>query len=471
MKQIMIVAILFPICCLSQSSKWESIGQFSGSASVFFEDITADNLFIGGEYLFYNGDTLRGIGIWNGSTMSNMGCGFDWDCVNPNTWGSVFRPTHIAKYDNNIYIGGLFKKANGKTVNGLTYWDGNDFQQIGTGLKGNGGTAGVCWSMTILNNELYVGGAFDSIVGIPVNSLGKYDGQAWSAVHNLPRFLPDDINFVNAIAEYSGELYVGGNFHDLDTINDLVKWNGSAWEGVSGFEEPSGIIDMIVYKGQLYVSGDFHFIGDGVQNGYDIVRYDGVHWHDVGGGVLGGQIDKMVTDGNYLYVAGGFNYAGSISCKNLARWDGNQWCSYNSVFDNKVNAVGFYRDTMYIGGGFWSIDGDTSLAKVVRYIGVDSLFPCSQPTGINEMSPDNFQFNVFPNPTFDQFSIRFANNISGNVRIALSNVIGETLFSQSLSSIIAKQQIQFDVSDFAAGIYLITIKTENETHALKIVKQ
>ena len=463
MRQLLILAMVYPICCFSQSSKWESIGKFSGSASIFFEDTTADNFFIGGEFLFYNEDTMRGIGIWNGTNLTNLGCGFDWDCVNPNTWGGVFRPTRISKYDSKIYIGGLFKLANGKTVNGLTWWDGSDFQQVGTGMKGNGGTAGVCWSMSIINDELYVGGTFDSIAGIAVNSLGKYDGQEWSTVHALPRFEPTNPNFVNAIAEHKETLYVGGNFHNLPmgTINDLVKWNGVEWEGIPGFEEPSVIVDMVIYKDQLYVSGDFHFTGDGVQNGYDIVRSDGVHWYDVGGGVLGGQIDKMVTDGNYLYVAGGFNLAGDIPCNNLARWDGNQWCSFNSEFDSKVGAIGFYRDTMYIGGGFWSIDGDTSLAKVTRYIGVDSLFPCSEPVGIYEVHNEKDEFWIFPNPTSNEISIECP--LLG--KITIINELGQHVESLMIQN--RKQLIS--TAHLSSGIYFITFQAEEMMQTKKLL--
>lgn len=92
--------------------------------------------------------------------------------------------------------------------------------------------------------------------------------------------------------------------------------------------------------------------------------------------------------------------------------------------------------------------------------------------GISELQYDASEIvTAFPNPTTDYFTIQFQSNISGNVEILLSTVIGETISTRTIPFVIANEKIQFDVSGFASGVYFIIIKSENETHALKIVKQ
>src|SRR5205809_479056 len=78
------------------------------------------------------------------------------------------------------------------------------------------------------NNELYLGGIFDSIGLSQAVHIAKYDGTSFSTfpfpslAHGFS---------VKAIEFFQGEMYIGGNFYDTITgVNDLERWNGSSFE-------------------------------------------------------------------------------------------------------------------------------------------------------------------------------------------------------------------------------------------------
>ena len=68
---------------------------------------------------------------------------------------------------------------------------------------------------------------------------------------------------------------------------------------------------------------------------------------------------------------------------------------------------------------------------------------------------------VYPNPATKELTISTSDKISS---IVISNLLGQVLFSQQFNS----QQVQIDVSDLPAGMYLIKI---NGTEVRKFVKE
>jgi hypothetical protein len=438
--------------CLAQ---WQSIGYFDQGASAFCEDTTNDLFYIAGNFKFYENDTVFGVGYWDGYSMHSMGCGFDWDCT-PEGFGNSVTPTNgLIIFQNTLYATGQIRTADGKTINGITFWDGIEWQPLGTGLKSYVNTQGISFGATILSDTLYVYGAFDSIAGVEAHGLAKFDGIQWSAVHSLPQFESyNNPNFIFAVAFYNNELYIAGNFNNPPdyTINDLAKWNGTEWVGVGNLVENSAIYNMLIYKNELYVSGDFNTLGNPQIQAHSIARFDGNSWKTVGGGT-DYQINDMRVFGDYLYIAGAFDHVDGLPIDGIARWDGSRWCGYNSHFDNALSAVGMFHDTLYIGGGFWTINGDSSLRKIVRWTGGDSLIQCGNPVGVNEVTPHEPSFFVYPNPTDDQIHLFFKYSQSTTTVFEITDLMGKHLLSKAIDTF----NPIIDVSALPAGVYFASI--------------
>lgn len=462
-------ALFVEACMLTSSmrlhAQWQSIGYFDLGATTFFADNTSDVFYVGGQFHFFDDDTIVGIGQWKDSNLSPMNCGVGWDCANFNPFMLIEPTNEIIRYHDTVYVIGAFWYVNGTVMNGIAKWDGINWIKIGNGLLQQSGNNGIGLGASIINDSLYVYGVFDSIAGVEAHGLAKYNGSHWSNVHDLPQFESYNApNFIYGISFYDGELYVAGNIYSPtdSTINDLIKWNGSQWVGVGHIQETSAIYNMLVYKNELYISGDFNLVGDPPKATHNVARFNGTTWNTVGGGT-DYQINDMQVFNDYMYIAGTFDHTDGMPIQDIARWDGSRWCGYNSVFDNACNAVGMFRDTLYIGGGFWSINGDTNLRKVVRWLGGDSLFQCGNPVGISETYQEHFTFSFSPNPATTQLTI----TTSSNGKLTITNNLSQII--QSLT--ISQRQQQIPTASFPSGIYFLTFQTEKTIQIKKLLIQ
>jgi hypothetical protein len=80
-------------------------------------------------------------------------------------------------------------------------------------------------------------------------------------------------------------------------------------------------------------------------------------------------------------------------------------------------------------------------------------------------------FAVYPNPSSGDFSIQIASKESTVVRVNLSNIVGEVIYTETKNIIIGDNLLTENFNDFPGGIYLIKVITEKETLSKKIVIQ
>lgn len=479
MKKITLVTLIAFTTTLAAAQNWAAVGVVSNAVHTLYTDTIDDVLYIGGDFKMLNGDTVFGIVKYDGNNFYRMGCGFEWDCTTTSI-GNLFAPTSgarsIIRYNNDIYAVGSFQGINNK-FNGLARWDGSDWQPCGTGLKENsGGNAGGS-SLKVLNNELYVCGYMDSCAGIAVNGIAKYNGVSWSAVHNIPRFKANQSNYIYDMEVYNGDIYVCGNFYDSigGDIWRIARWNGSQWVGVDGGMKGGigGVNKMVVYKGLLYAAGVFESAGSN-PHAKAIATWDGTKWENVGGGIyypwsMSMQIFDMKVYNDKLYIVGWFSQAGGIPTKQLAVWDGINWCSFdttNTSFDNVILALDFYQDTLYIGGGFWSVDGDTNITYIAKYIGAGPD-TCGNTTGINENKVQTNGLRVYPNPASNSVTVEWNKELQVQ-SLAVFDYLGREVLNKQLNN--NTHSLQLDVSAFTQGVYFLQLQTDKKNITKKFIK-
>ncbi|QQR95410.1 MAG: hypothetical protein IPJ93_01185 [Bacteroidota bacterium] len=112
---------------------------------------------------------------------------------------------------------------------------------------------------------------------------------------------------------YNGDLYVGGSFQTVDSlpIHTIAKWDGSAWSPVCNITGTFAEVEsMAIYNGDLYIGG--YFTGINGQPMRNIARFDGISWSAVGDG-LNSDVYALVVDSatNRLYAAGNFTSTGT----------------------------------------------------------------------------------------------------------------------------------------------------------------
>jgi hypothetical protein len=397
---------------------------------------TYQKLFIGGSFTYVNGFPSEGLA--------------SYDSVNWTAYGLTGNIPYVSIVE---YVGNVFAASGG-----IKRWDGIAWTDFVTFTWPT--NQGAVYAMEVYNNELYVGGGFDTLNGVRANSVAKWDGSNW---HDLGFWE----NGVNSVVHYNGDLYVAGVFYDTSgNVMNIARYDGTQWHDVGGgLHGGFGFARCLaVYNGELYVGGYFTQAEGNVGN--KIQKWNGISWSDVGGG-LGyyGQVDALKVFNGELYAGGGFSEAGGIPVSGIAKWDGMRWCSLGSQFDNRVEALEVFNDELYIGGGFWTIDGD-SINYIAKWIGGSYVDTCSTPQGVSDVASEN-GISIYPNPVSDNLTIEISAFNSEKKYLSIYNVLGERM----LKSQITNSKSQINVSGLARGIYIAELSSGKNIVRQKFVKQ
>jgi hypothetical protein len=385
-----------------------------------YDDGSGGMLYAGGYFTTAGGVTVNRIATWDGSEWSTIsgtaGAGMN-DYVST-----------LAVYDDGtgeaLYARGRFTNAGGVTVNSVAKWDGRVWSALG-GPSGSvlamavydDGTGealyvggwyyiakwdGTAWywdtsiddlvyALTVYDDgtgeALYAAGFFTTAGGVTVNSIGKWDGTAWSALSGPSGTGMNGFGLALAVYDDgTGEaLYVGGNFTNAGgvTVNDIAKWDGSAWSALSG---PSGtgvnndVQALAVFDDgtgeRLYAAGAFTTAGGVTVNRF--AQWDGAAWSALSGSsgadMYGVNVLAVYDDGNgeALYAGGAFIMADGVTVNNIAKWDGTVWSALSGPsgtgmggsYPYDVYSLAVYDDgtgkALYAGGEFETAGGVAS---------------------------------------------------------------------------------------------------------------
>ena len=86
--------------------------------------------------------------------------------------------------------------------------------------------------------------------------------------------------------------------------------------------------------------------------------------------------------------------------------------------------------------------------------------------GLNEALTNSFK--MYPNPTEGEFELMFNLNETKDLNIEIINIIGDIVYAKRFTEV-KDQTVKFDLSDMSAGVYFVTIQSENEKVSKKIV--
>lgn len=384
----LVVFIALALSTASQAQNWQGLGSgLNYSVTGMFTDTVDNLLYVGGQFSMVDGKNFKGFAKWDGTKWDSVGLGINYNVMYGNTFA-------IARYNNEIYVGGNFENVGGIPSNYIGKWNGAAWDS----LPESPNSAVV--SFMVYNNELYVGGLFTMVGSDTAYGIAKWNGSTWSKVGDFP-FIGMGYANIAAIAAYNGEIYVGGIFQDSTGYPvNIAKYNGSTWHRVgNGIVGSFGAVNALaVYNGELYAGGLF-YKGDG-NPGNHIAKWNGTTWSDAGGG-MGGvtypQVRDIKVHNNELYAVGVFTTAGGVPADRVAKWNGTDWCGLGSDFDVPTFKLEFYRDTLYVGGDFTYIDS-APVNRIAKWTGGSYVDTCGNTTGIEETAKEDYDVRVYPNP-------------------------------------------------------------------------
>jgi hypothetical protein len=458
MSKVIIIFIGIILSLSAKSQNWEALQggiPYVTGTRVLYADTVDNYLYTGGNFYFQtNGKYFSQIARWDGLQWDTMGTGIIGA-------GNVLS---MERYNGELYVAGAFDSADSIAAKNIAKWNGNNWDSLPIQPFKTQGVGSIL-GMKVINNELYVSGWIDTIAGMPITGIAKWNGSNWSGINfpNLQSFAG-----IGAIAEYNGEIYAAGNFNSAaypnDTIGEIARYDGINWRSVGGGIHGSmaGVASMVVYNGELYVAGYF-FTSSG-NAGNHIQKWNGTTWSDVGGGtnLNNGQITQLLVHNSKLYAMGVMDSAGGVPASKIAVWDGSQWCGLGNSFDNTIMSGCIYKDTLYIGGGFRTIDGD-SVNHIAKWIGGSYVDTCGV-VGVDEPVENNL-LNIYPNPNSGIFTIDIENLNEAN--LVIYNLSGQIVLQKKLT----QNLTSIDLTKFAKGMYFVKVQMDNGAVNTKFIKQ
>ena len=449
------IIVLLTICNIPLNAQnWKALGEgvYGNAVRCIYADTTNNALIVGGNFSQAGGISAISIAKWNGISWSLMGAG------NP---FSSYPVVSITKYNGEIYAG-CFSVGNGA----IKKWDGSTWDNVGSGVYA------VVWAMKVFDNELYISGGIDTVGGMPCKGIAKWNGSNWTCI-GMPSNITTSVT-VDAICEYNGELYFGGQFYSTeypnDTIENIIRYDGNSWKSVGGglHGNMDAVACIVNYKNELYVAGSFTKAHGNVGN--YIQKWNGISWSEVGGGVMGinggnGQISDLKVFHDELYAVGVFSFAGSVPAQHIAKWDGTNWCGLGSTFNNTIGTLAIYNDTLYIGGGFTIIDGDT-INHIAKWTGGNYVDTCGNTASINEISNKENNITIYPNPAAENINVTFP--LIKNGKYEILNILGGKIICGDIKN---TNSIAINLNQIKSGLYLIKVYSENHYYSNKFIKE
>ncbi len=288
--------------------------------------------------------------------------GSAWDTI-----GLCGNPVRSAVvYHDTLLVAGSFQLMHNNPIGSIACLVNEQWHPYGNfqSAEPDGNYHGVIRRLRVVDGELYATGDFRYADGQLCKGVAKRVGGHWEP---LPGWA--ELNFLGNprimdVIRFQGKLVVAGNFSFVGHNpwwTDALQYDGTAWGPICDHCLMGGVGNVAVmaeYKGELYVGGGFYYSGGNAGQG--IMRWDGETWQSLGPVGGGLQIynysdqytpsigDLQVRDG-LLYISGGFRYVNHQPvATGICTWDSTDFClPEGDYFADFFMPIAFYRDTLY----------------------------------------------------------------------------------------------------------------------------
>jgi hypothetical protein len=299
----------------------------------------------------------------------------------------------LGSFQGDLYAAGYFDVAGGVPGTAkLARWDGTAWHSIGANLEL---FSNQLWGLTTWDDGtgegLYIAGNFQNIGGTTASYIARWDGTNFLPLGTTPIAgnVPLIVFTSHVHDDGSGpQLYIGGRFTSVDGVpaSRIARWNGTSWSpvggGVTGTGVSPSIMSMVTFDDgtgpALYVAGQA-FTSAGGQPANRVAKWNGSTWSNVGDGFANGIVWKLAVfndgSGDKLHAFGTFTASGATPLNRAARWNGTAWEPFAAAENTIFNAVVIPAaegsgdgDELVIGGQFTTINGAPA-NRLATYVG------------------------------------------------------------------------------------------------------
>jgi trimeric autotransporter adhesin len=287
-------------------SAWSSAGAGT-NGSVQTAVGLGSELFVGGGFTVAGTSPASNVARWDGSAWSALGSGLPGLCSTMEIFDGPAGPQLHAAYQA------------GFELMRVARWDGATWTDLPGALN----------DTFLFDLAVYDAGGGDALYVCGRTGIHRHDGSGWTSIGN---FAGQDFGWQNVhdMEVWNGELYAGGWFGTVDGIPcaGTARWNGTSWQPLgSGLQEAVNALALFDDGSgngvSLYASGSFATGGLRA-----VARWDGTTWHPVAhdaGLVYGFEMvgfDDGLADAPALYMGGQIDHLDGVPSSNLARLGG-----------------------------------------------------------------------------------------------------------------------------------------------------
>ena len=455
--------------CVSSQSDWAYGGSFTtpGTATSCWQTISAG-------YTHSVGIKTDGtLWAWGDNGYGQLG---DGTIISKNT------PTQIGSANNweSVSASGGFTiaiKANGT----LWAWGNNAFGQLGDGTTTNRTTPTQIGTATNWNS-VTVGEGFALAV--------KDNGTLWSWGYNNYGQLGDGTTANRTVPTQVGTATNWQSTAAGAGFSLAIRTNGTlwAWGYNNSGQLGDGTTTNRITPLQIGTENDWANVAAGYAHSVGL-KTNGIlyTWGNNANGQLGDSTttNKLTPTGVYDQVesieAGWYYTVGTTTFGNMLICGQNNfgqlgdsttsdriWVSATNSTDHlQISAGAFHTLSLHTDGSLkvCGLNGQGRLGDGTTTDRI-SLTPLACPTnnlGIGDFTETN-TVKVYPNPVNDILNISFEQGISS---VSIYNLLGQEVFTKSINA----NETTIDVSNFAAGTYLVKVQVDNEVQTLKVIKK
>lgn len=95
------------------------------------------------------------------------------------------------------------------------------------------------------------------------------------------------------------------------------------------------------------------------------------------------------------------------------------------------------------------------------------IFVIGNSTAVNSFTDSDFKLMVYPNPVKSELFVNLFSEINVNADLSIIDINGKTLVQDSFKLIPGNKIKQYDVSQFVAGIYVVSVRYGNQKTVIK----
>lgn len=321
-----------------------------------------------------------------------------------------------------IYAVGNFVRANNKATaidpqihaNFIAYWDGSQWQQLGTGA--NGFINGIAIAP---NGNVYVVGNFTSIGGVAANRAAMWNGSAWAAMATGLNGAGFDVKVAP-----NGDVYVGGSFTQAGTVPAYycARWDGSSWHNMGLELGLNNFVNTIAISSDgtvVYLGGDFtdEFGSPGNLALNYVAEYEPLfnQFFEMGDGFDDSVYKIVLSSSNTLYACGEFLSSGAQPMLYVSYWNGGAWFGLSSGANNTVRDIDVNSQGVLLAVGDFTRIGSVDAQYAAMWNGSSWVNLDTDITGVGYAVTFDAKGNIFLsfNGTIaDSAAITTVNNIS-----------------------------------------------------------